>query len=328
MYVITGGAGFLGSNLAAGIEEREMGEITVVDRFQADERWRNIAKRSLREIVFPEKLFEYLNKYADQVEAVIHINYTGFIDDTDVAALIEERVHLTFKLWNWCAEHQKPFVYDSTSGVYGDGSLGFADDDSAQALAGLRPLSAEAWTKLFLDRKIVDTINRGEVAPPQWIGVRCFNLYGPNEYHNTTHQSVIPRIYAAAKNGKLFPLYKSDNPAYKDGEQMRDFMWIKDTVDVILWLIRHKNISGIFNVGTGRARTYADVVKAVYEALGRKPEMDFIDLPANVKGKYQYFTQADIGKLRAAGYTNPFTSLEDGVAQYVQDYLEKQDSYR
>ena len=328
MYVITGGAGFLGSNLAAELEQQGLGEITVVDRFQADDRWRNIAKRSLREIIFPEQMFEYLNRHVQSVDAVIHINYTGFCNENNVDALIEDRVHLTFKLWSWCAEHQKPFVYDSTAGVYGDGTLGFKDDDSAEALAKLRPLSAEAWTKLFLDRKIVDTINRGEVAPPQWIGLRCFNLYGPNEYHNTRHQSVIPRIYTAAKNGKLFPLFKSDNPSYKDGEQMRDFMWIKDTVDVILWLLQHPEINGLFNIGTGQARTYADVVKAVYEALGEKPEMDFMDLPAEVKGRYQYFTQADVQKLRTVGYTKPFTSLEDGVKQYVQEYLEQSDPYR
>ena len=328
MYVITGGAGFLGSNLAAGIEERGMGEITVVDRFQTDSRWRNISKRSLREIVFPEKLFDYLNCFSEEVDAVIHINYTGFVDEKNVDALIDERVHLTFRLWNWCAEHQKPFIYDSTAGVYGNGSLGFKDDDSAEALAKLNPMSAEAWTKLFLDRKLVDTINRGDAAPPQWIGLRCFNLYGPNEYHNTRHQSIIPRVYTAAKNGKLFPLFKSDNPKYKDGDQMRDFMWIKDTVDVILWLMEHKNVSGLFNIGTGQARTYADVVKAVYLALGEEPEMDFMDLPADVKGQYQYFTQADIQKLRTAGYTKPFTTLEDGVKQYVLDYLEQSDPYR
>lgn len=328
MYVITGGAGFLGSNLAAGMEEREMGEITIVDRFETDNRWRNIAKRSLREIVFPERMFEYLDKHADQIDAVIHISYTGFTDENNVDALIEERVHLTFRLWTWCAEHRKPFIYDSTAGVYGNGTLGFKDDDSAEALAKLRPLSAEAWTKLFLDRKIVDTINRGEAAPPQWIGLRCFNLYGPNEYHNTRHQSVIPRIYNAAKNGKLFPLFKSANPAYKDGEQMRDFMWIKDTVDVILWLVTHKEISGLFNIGTGRARTYADVLKATYEAVGEEPEMDFMDLPTEIKEQYQYFTQADIQKLRTAGYTKDFTSLEEGVKQYVQDYLEQPDPYR
>ncbi len=328
MYVITGGAGFLGSNLAAGIEERGLGEITIVDRFQTDDRWRNIAKRSLRDIVFPEKIFEYLDAHAGRIDAVLHINYTGFAQEDNVDALIDDRIHLTWRLWSWCSHHQVPFIYDSTAGVYGDGSLGFKDDDSAEELAKLKPLSAAAWTKLFLDRKIIDTINRGETVPPQWIGLRCFNLYGPNEYHNTRHQSVIPRIYNAAKNGKLFPLFKSENPAYKDGEQMRDFMWIDDTVDVILWLMRHPEISGLFNIGTGQARTYADVLRAVYTALDEKPEMDFMDLPAEIKGQYQYFTQADIQKLRTAGYTKPFTSLEDGVAKYVREYLESADPYR
>lgn len=327
MYVITGGAGFLGSNLAAGIEERGMGEITVVDRFEKDNRWRNIAKRSLREIVFPENVFEYLDRHAGRIDAVLHINYTGFDPEDNVDALIDDRIHLTWRLWSWCAHHQVPFVYDSTAGVYGDGSLGFKDDDTAAGLAKLRPLSAAAWTKLFLDRKIIDTINRGENTPPQWIGLRCFNLYGPNEYHSTRHQSVVPRIFNAAKNGKLFPLFKSENPAYKDGEQMRDFMWIDDTVDVILWLLQHPEISGLFNIGTGQARTYADVLRAVYTAVGEKPEMDFMDLPAEIKGQYQYFTQADIQKLRAAGYTKPFTSLEEGVAKYIK-YLESDDPYR
>ncbi len=328
MYVITGGAGFLGSNLAAGIEERELGEIAVVDRFQSDDRWRNIAKRSLRDIIFPDKIFEYLDKHAGRIDAVLHINYTGFSQESDVDALIDERIHLTWRLWSWCAHHQVPFIYDSTAGVYGDGSLGFKDDDSAEALAKLKPLSAAAWTKLFLDRKIVDTINRGENAPPQWIGLRCFNLYGPNEYHNTTHQSVIPRIYHAAKNGKLFPLFRSENPDYEDGEQMRDFMWVEDTVDVILWLLQHPEISGLFNIGTGQARTYADVLRAVYAALDEKPEMDFMDLPAEIKRQYQYFTQADIQKLRSVGYTKPFTSLEDGVFKYVRSYLETSDPYK
>lgn len=328
MYVITGGSGFLGSNVVAGIEERGMGEVTIVDRFQSDDRWRNIAKRSLRDIIFPEDIFSYLDAHKNKIDAVIHINYTGFSTETDVDELVRDRIQLTWKLWKWCAENHVPFLYDSTAGVYGDGSMGFKDDDSAEALAKLHPLSPAAWTKLFLDRKIIDTINRGEAAPPQWIGFRCFNLYGPNEYHNTQHQSVIPRIYNCAKSGKLFPLFKSENPAYKDGDQMRDFMWIDDCVDVILWLAQHSEISGLFNVGTGHARTYADVLRAVYAAVDEKPEMDFMDLPAEIKGHYQYFTQADVQKLRTAGYTKPFTSLEDGVAKYVTEYLEAPDPYR
>lgn len=328
MYVITGGAGFLGSNLAAGIEERNMGEITIIDRFENDNRWKNIAKRSIRDIVFPENMMEYLDKNANNIEGLIHISFTGFSEEKDVDQLIEERINTTWKLWEWCAEHRVPFVYDSTAGVYGDGSLGFVDDDSASGLSKLSPLSPAAWTKLFVDRKIVNTINAGEAVPPQWIGFRCFNLYGPNEYHSTRHRSVVPGIYNAAKSNRLFPLFKSANPSFKNGEQMRDFIYVDDAVDIVLWLIQHPEISGIFNIGTGHARTYLDVLKAVYEALGEKPEWDFIELPADVKEKYQYFTQADVQKLRSVGYTKPFTTIEEGVTKYVKEYLDTEDQYR
>ena len=328
MYVITGGAGFIGSNLAAEIEDRDLGEIVIVDRLRDGDKWRNIAKRSLRNIVFPEKMFSYLNAHAGEVDAVIHFGSMSSPMENHVDVLVDANIHLTDKLFRWCTDHQIPFLYASTAGVYGDGSLGFKDDDSNEALSKLRPLSPLAWTKLFTDRKIVDLADRDLPVPPQWIGFRFFNLYGPNEYHKTRHQSIVPLIHSSIKSGKLFPLFKSENPAYKDGDQMRDFMWIEDCVDVILWFLEHPEISGIFNVGTGQARTYADVLRAVYAAMDEKPEMDFIDLPADIKGKYQYFTQADIRKLRNAGYTKPFTSLEEGVAKYVKDYLNTQDIYR
>ncbi|MCQ2914810.1 MAG: ADP-glyceromanno-heptose 6-epimerase [Alphaproteobacteria bacterium] len=328
MYVIIGGAGFLGSNLAAGIEKAGLGEISVVDNFETDERWRNIAKRNLRSIVAPRDLFEYLNSHNEQIDAIIHINYTGVTKEASVDDLIEERIILTWKLWCWCSENRVPYIYDSTSGVYGDGSQGFKDDDSLEALLKLQPLNPAAWTKLMIDRKIATNIAEGKKAPPQWIGFRCFNLYGPNEYHTTNHRSVVPGIYQAAKSGKLFPLFKSENPDYKDGEQLRDFIWVDDCVDIIIYFLQHPEISGIFNIGTGEARTYKDVLTCVYNAIGEKPELDFIDMPKDLRTHYQYYTKADVTKLRQVGYDKPFTSLEEGVSKYVHDYLEKTDMYR
>lgn len=328
MYVITGGAGFIASNVVAAIEERGMGEVAIVDRLRDGDKWRNIAKHALQDIVFPENLFSFLDEKVDQIDAILHFGSISAPMEGDVDGLVRENINLTWALWTWCAAHQVRFLYASTGGVYGDGSLGFKDDESEEALMQLRPLTPLAWSKLFIDRKVADNIKNSRAKPAQWVGMRFFNLYGPNEYHKKRHQSVIPQIYNCAKNGKLFPLFKSENPAYKDGDQMRDFMWIDDCVDVILWFLEHNEISGIFNIGTGLARTYADVLRSVYEALGLEPEMDFIDLPADIKGKYQYFTQADIQKLRGAGYTKPFTPLEDGVAKYVKEYLEATDSYR
>ena len=258
----------------------------------------------------------------------MHFGSVSSPREHNVDAIVKNNIQLTWELWKWCTEHQVPFIYASSAAVYGDGSLGFEDDLSTEALEKLRPLTPFAWSKLFMDRKVAEAVEDGKVKPPQWVGLRFFNLYGPNEYHKGHHQSVIPQIFTQAKNGKLFPLFKSENPEYKDGDQMRDFMWIDDCVDVILWFVKHREISGLFNVGTGLARTYADVLRAVYAALGEEAEMDFIDLPEDLKNRYQYFTQADVSKLRAAGYDKPFTSLEDGVAKYVKDYLDTSDPYR
>ncbi|CCZ22341.1 nucleoside-diphosphate-sugar epimerase [Acetobacter sp. CAG:977] len=328
MFVITGGAGFIGSNVAAQIEAREMGEVAVIDRLRNGDKWRNISKRFLRNIVFPEDTFDFLNERAAKIEAVLHFGAISSPMENDVDTIVKNNIQLTWSLWKWCTEHEVPFIYASSAAVYGDGSLGFADDLSTEALAKLRPLSPFAWSKLFMDRKVAEAVEDDKMTPPQWVGLRFFNLYGPNEYHKGHHQSVIPQIYTQAKNGKLFPLFKSENPEYKDGDQMRDFMWIDDCVDIVLWFLTHRETSGLFNAGTGLARTYADVLRAVYAALEEDPEMDFIDLPDALKNKYQYFTQADISKLRAAGYDKPFTTLEDGVAKYVKDFLSSADPYR
>lgn len=328
MFVITGGAGFIGSNVAAEIEARGMGEVAVIDRLRNGDKWRNISKRFLRNIIFPEDTFDFLNERSAKIEAVLHFGAISSPMENDVDTIVKNNIQLTWELWKWCTEHEVPFIYASSAAVYGDGSLGFEDDVSTEALAKLRPLSPFAWSKLFMDRKVAEAVEDGKVMPPQWAGLRFFNLYGPNEYHKGHHQSVIPQIYTQAKNGKLFPLFKSENPEYKDGDQMRDFMWIDDCVDVVLWFLAHREISGLFNVGTGLARTYADVLRAVYAALDEEAEMDFIDLPEALKNKYQYFTQADVSKLRAAGYDKPFTSLEEGVAKYVKDYLSSADPYR
>lgn len=328
MFVITGGAGFIGSNVAAAIEERGLGEVAIVDRLRRGDKWRNISKRALRNIVFPEDVLSFLDERAHKIQAVLHFGSISSPMEADVDTIVRNNIQLTWELWKWCTEHKVPFIYASSAAVYGDGTLGFRDDASTEALAKLRPLSPFAWSKLFIDRKVAEAVEDDKKTPPQWVGLRFFNLYGPNEYHKGPHQSVIPQIYAQARNGKLFPLFKSENPAYKDGDQMRDFMWIDDCVDVILWFLTHPGVSGLFNVGTGQARTYADVLRAVYAALGEEPEMDFIDLPEALKDKYQYFTQADIQKLRDVGYDRPFTSLEEGVDKYVRNYLSKSDPYR
>ena len=328
MYVITGGAGFIGSNTAAAIEAEGLGDIVVSDRLRNKNKWRNVSKRMLYNIVFPEETIDFLSAHESKVQAVIHFGSVSSPLETDVDMIVRNNIRTTWDLWRWCVSHQVPFVYASSAAVYGNGENGFSDDFSTGALAKLRPLSAFAWSKLLIDRKIAQTIEQDKKTPPQWVGLRFFNLYGPNEYHKGVHQSVIPQIYAQAKAGRLFPLFKSERPDYADGEQKRDFMWIDDCVDVVVWFLKHPHISGLFNVGTGTARSYLDVLKSVYAAMGKKPETDFMPLPDNLKERYQYFTQADVSKLRAVGYDKPFTALEDGVARYVRDYLATNDIYK
>jgi len=328
MYVITGGAGFIGSNTAAAIEAEGLGDIVVSDRLRNKNKWRNVSKRMLYNIVFPEETVDFLNAHESKVQAVIHFGSVSSPLETDVDLIVRNNIRTTWDLWRWCVAHQVPFVYASSAAVYGNGENGFSDDFSTEALAKLRPLSAFAWSKLLIDRKIAQTIEQDKKTPPQWVGLRFFNLYGPNEYHKGVHQSVVPQIYAQAKAGRLFPLFRSERPDYADGEQKRDFMWIDDCVDVIVWFLKHPHVSGLFNVGTGTARSYLDVLNAVYAAIGEKPETDFMPLPDNLKERYQYFTQADVSKLRAVGYDKPFTALEDGVARYVRDYLATNDIYK
>ena len=328
MYVITGGAGFIGSNVAAAIEEENMGDVVISDRLRDKNKWRNISKRMLHSFVFPKDLIDFLDEYQSKVKAIIHFGSASSPLETNVDLIVENNIQLTWALWKWCIAHQVAFIYASSGAVYGDASNGFSDDFSTQAMAALRPLSPFAWSKLLIDRKIAHAVEMDKKTPPQWVGLRFFNLYGPNEYHKGPHQSVVPQIYNQASIGRLFPLFKSENPAYKDGEQKRDFMRIGDCVDVVLWFLKNPHVSGVFNVGTGRARSYVDVLNSVYAAIGEEPELDFMDLPESLKGRYQYFTQADISKLRAAGYDREFTSLEQGVEQYVRGYLATPDIYR
>lgn len=328
MFVITGGAGFIGSNVVAAIEERGLGDIVISDRLRSQNKWRNISKRMLHSIVFPENLMPFLNDHESKVEAVIHFGSISSPLEANVDLIVENNIQLTWTLWRWCVAHQVPFIFASSAAVYGDAAGGFSDDFSTESLATLRPLSAFAWSKLLIDRKIAQAIERDRKTPPQWVGLRFFNLYGPNEYHKGPHQSVVPQIYNQANVGRLFPLFKSERPDYADGQQKRDFMWVDDCVDVILWFLQHPHVSGLFNVGTGVARSYLDVLTSVYRAMGKEPESDFMPLPDQLKGKYQYFTQADMSKLRAVGYDKPFTPLEEGVARYVCDFLAKEDVYK
>jgi ADP-L-glycero-D-manno-heptose 6-epimerase len=326
MIVITGGAGFIGSNLAAALDQR--GErIVIVDWLESGDKWRNIAKRDLEAIVAPETLPAFLDEHAGDIEMIFHMGAISATTETDADKIVENNFRLSRTLWLWCRDNDVRFVYASSAATYGDGSNGFIDDESIEGLARLRPLNAYGWSKNLFDRWIARQKGRGDHGPLQSVGLRFFNVYGPNEYHKGSMRSVVDQIYPVAAAGEAFSLFKSHNAAYPDGGQLRDFVWVGDCVNVMLWLLDHPRINGLFNLGTGQARSFADLAGAVYAALGKEPKIAYRDMPVELRGKYQYFTQAEMGKLRAAGYTAPFTPLENGVKTYVQDFEMKSDRY-
>ena len=328
MFLVTGGAGFIGSNIVAALEERGLGKVAICDRLGSGGKWRNIAKRELADIVHPDRLFEFLGDNGAGIEAVIHMGAVSATTASDADRIVDANFRLSVALWNWCAGHRVRFVYASSAATYGDGAEGFDDDNAPDALARLRPLNPYGWSKHLFDRRVVRMVADGEPRPPQWAGLKFFNVYGPNEDHKADQKSVVAQIYPRAEAGMPARLFKSHHPDYADGGQLRDFIWVGDCVDVVLWLLEHDTQEGLFNCGTGGARSFADLAAAVYRALGEELRIEYIPTPEAIRDRYQYFTEADMSRLRAAGYDQTFTTLEDGVGAYVKGFLNTDDRYR
>jgi ADP-L-glycero-D-manno-heptose 6-epimerase len=247
--------------------------------------------------------------------------------ETNVERLIATNIDLSRDLWQWCSQHHIRLLYASSAATYGSGDSGFDDDGSVAGLARLHPLNAYGWSKHVFDRHVARVVAAGAPRPPQWIGLKFFNVYGPNEYHKGAMKSVVAQLYPRAAAGEPARLFRSHNPDYRDGGQMRDFVWVGDCVDVMMWFLDHPGVSGLFNMGTGKARSFADLAAAVYRALDRTPLIEYVDTPPEIRDKYQYFTEARMDRLRQAGYAHPFTELEDGVGRYVRDFLAAPDPY-
>lgn len=328
MILITGGAGFIGSNLAAALEDRGATDLVICDRLGKDEKWRNLGKRELVALITPEALPGFLEAQGKNVAAVFHMGASSSTTETDADLIIASNFTLSRLLWDWCTATQTRFIYASSAATYGDGSAGFDDDAAPEALARLQPLNAYGWSKHLFDRRVARVIAGGGTVPPQWAGLKFFNVYGPNEYHKGGQKSVVAQIYARAKAGETCTLFRSHRAGVPDGGQKRDFVYVRDCVDQMLWLYDHPRVSGLFNAGSGQARSFLDLASAVYHALGREPRIDYVDTPAEIRDKYQYFTEARMTRIREAGYTKPPTALEDGVRHYVQTYLDAADPYR
>jgi ADP-L-glycero-D-manno-heptose 6-epimerase len=325
--LVTGGGGFIGSVIAGYLADKGKYNVVVSDFFGTTEKWRNLSKHRIYDIIAPQENFAWLDAHKDKLEAVIHMGAVSSTTETNVELLLENNFALSRSLWNWCAEHGKRLIYASSAATYGGGEHGFEDRIDMDYLAKLHPMNAYGWSKQMFDQFVSLTLADGGKTPPQWVGLKFFNVYGPNEYHKGDQKSVACTILPHARHGRPVHLFKSYNPKYKDGEQLRDFVYIKDCVAVVEWLLDHPQVNGLFNLGSGKARTFKDLAHAVFSALGKAPAITYFDMPEHIRPKYQYLTEANMAKLQAAGYTKPFTSLEDGIKDYLQNYLLKDDPF-
>jgi ADP-L-glycero-D-manno-heptose 6-epimerase len=326
MLLVTGAAGFIGSNVVASLNEAGRTDIVVNDVLGGEGKWRNLASRQFADFIPPADLMRWLD--GRKLEAVVHLGAISSTTATDGDLVIEANFRLPLRLFEWCASARTPFVYASSAATYGDGEAGYSDDWSRAALQRLKPMNLYGWSKHVFDLAVVERVARKDKVPPQWAGLKFFNVFGPNEYHKGEMMSLVAKRFDDAKAGSAIRLFKSRRAGIADGEQRRDFIYVDDAVAVVRWLLETPAVSGIFNVGTGKARSFRDLMTAMFAALGRKPAIEYIDMPASIRDSYQYFTQAETTNLRRAGYNADFTPLEEAVQRYVTGYLDRPDRYR
>ncbi|HTR87107.1 MAG TPA: ADP-glyceromanno-heptose 6-epimerase [Reyranella sp.] len=326
MIVVTGAAGFIGSNVVAALNERGRTDLAVCDRLGSDQRWFNLRKRQFREFVFPEDLTAFLDGRKD-IEAVIHLGANSSTTASDGDEIMRSNFLYSLALLDWCAGRGVPLVYASSAATYGDGSAGFGDGLDLAALRKLRPLNLYGWSKHQFDQVFAERVALGLPLPPKCIGLKFFNVFGQNEYHKGEMQSVVAKNYAVAAQGGEVKLFMSHRNDYPDGGQKRDFIYVDDVVDVVLWCLDHGPSHGLFNVGTGQAATFRELIDALFAALSRPASVAYIPMPESLRGKYQYFTEAPMNALRTAGYDRKFTPAGEAVARYVA-YLSAEDRYR
>jgi len=315
MIIVTGAAGFIGSCLIAKLNSENFNAIIAVDEFDTPAKNENLEGKTIQERVHRDAFFEWLDVNYEEVEFIFHIGAKTDTTEFDTDLLNKMNTQYTKDIWSKCIDYQIPVVYASSAATYGLGENGY--DDNEADVPKLQPLNPYGQSKQDFD---VWALAQSE-KPFFWIGLKFFNVYGPNEYHKGRMASVILHAYRQIKETGAMKLFRSHNPDYTDGGQMRDFVYIKDVVNVCYWLMHHRKNSGIYNLGSGTARTFLDLTKATFKAMGVKENISFIDTPADIRDKYQYFTEANMSKLRSIGYEMPFYSLEEGVEEYVKGYL-------
>ena len=319
LILVTGGAGFIGSNAANTLAENGY-KVVISDWFGEDQRWKNIAPAVIHDLVRPEDLSAWMRANGDQLGGIVHMGAISATTEQDVDKIIENNIRLSLDLWDYACREDVAFVYASSAATYGDGTAGFVDDDSVAGLANLAPLNPYGWSKHLVDRRIAADVVAGRKTPSVWAGLKFFNVFGPRESHKGGMRSVIHQIWPLAAQGETVRLFKSDNPDYADGGQLRDFIHVDDCVHVIRTALAQQSLGGVFNVGTGQARSFEDLALATFKAVGRDPKIEYMEMPDKLRGRYHYYTHADTTRLKAHQLAPNFKSLEDGVGNYI-DWL-------
>jgi ADP-L-glycero-D-manno-heptose 6-epimerase len=333
MIVITGGAGMIGSIIAWQLNQQGRDDMVIVDRITHEDQWQNLVKRQYVQYLDKDQLFDWLNGNDEQkprtdIEAIIHMGAISATTERDFNKLVEANIHYSQNLWSWCANNNAAFFYASSAATYGDGEHGYDD----ASIENLRPLNGYGYSKHFFDQWALQQVNKNLAAPKNWAGFKFFNVYGPNEYHKERMASVAFHSFNQFKETGEVKLFKSHKQGYDDGMQLRDFVYVKDAAAVIVHFLNaalagKACTNSIYNVGTGQARAFKDLATSVMTSMAKTPNISYIDMPLDLQGRYQYFTEATATKLRAAGYDKTFYSLEDGVKDYIQNYLMQDDAY-
>ena len=326
MIILTGGGGMIGSMIAWHLNtQMNFDDFVIVDDLINEQQENNFKKRKFIEYIAKDDLEKYLNDKKN-VSAVIHMGAISATTESNFNRLLQSNIRFSQALWHWCAENKVPFIYASSAATYGNGSVGYGDNESE--LDKLSPLNAYGYSKHFFDRWVQLELSKNQPTPPQWCGLNFFNVYGPNEYHKGRMASVAFHAFNQFKETNQIKLFKSEHPSYADGMQVRDFIYVKDAVKIIIFFLNNNNFSGLYNAGTGNAETF----KALAEALlintkGQPDDIKYIEMPNDLKGKYQYYTQATMNKINSIGFNDNFMNLKEGVTDYLENYLLTSDRY-
>jgi len=321
MIIVTGAAGFIGSCLISRLNRENYNAIVAVDKFDDSEKNKNLANTKVLHRVERENFIAWLDENYAEVEFIFHVGARTDTAEFDKELLWELNTDYTKEVWNRCVNYQIPLVYASSAATYGLGELGYEDNE--QTIKDLQPLNPYGESKNEFDKWAL----KRDTKPLFWAGLKFFNVYGPNEYHKSRMASVVMHSFHQIQNSGAMKLFRSHNANYKDGEQMRDFVYVKDVVEVCIFLMKHRKNSGIYNLGSGKARSFVDLTRAVFNALNVSENISFIDTPEDIRSKYQYFTEAKMNKLRSIGFSAKFHSLEEGIEDYVKNYLVPGDYY-